>query len=63
MTHKEQIRLGVARWKAKKRAAGLCPSCGTDPIEPGFSRCIGCRVAEKISAQERRRRKRTLAKT
>lgn len=42
-----------ARWQRLKLAAGLCTSCGQEPIRPGKTRCEAC--YERIRVAQRNR--------
>ncbi len=36
----------------KNRSAGLCPTCGKTPDEPGFIQCLSCRTKRRLRSKE-----------
>ena len=42
-------------WREEKINQGLCPKCGKNEIEEGYSNCSGCRQKNKEDLARRRR--------
>lgn len=41
------------RWKLRRAAAGLCPSCGREAVKTGVTLCPGCLAAHRERMRQR----------